>query len=103
MGENRMSCNRIWIRIVSDRLFLWKREMELTSVNMEVENAGTTNALRTLGKKAGAITLAGDCLKAILAILLVSLIFGRAFPEQIMLLKLCAERVVYWDIISRFI
>lgn len=43
-------------------------------------NAGTTNALRTLGKKAGAITLAGDCLKAILAILLVSLIFGRAFP-----------------------
>ena len=53
-------------------------------------NAGTTNALRTLGKKAGAITLAGDCLKAILAILLVSLIFGRAFPEQIMLLKLYA-------------
>lgn len=53
-------------------------------------NAGTTNSLRTLGKKAGAITLAGDCLKAILAILLVSLIFGRAFPEQIMLLKLYA-------------
>ena len=26
-------------------------------------NAGTTNALRTLGKKAGAITLAGDCIK----------------------------------------
>ena len=32
----------------------------------------------------------GDCLKAILASLLVSLIFGRAFPEQIMLLKLYA-------------
>ena len=27
-------------------------------------NAGTTNALRTLGKKAGAITLAGDCINA---------------------------------------
>ena len=31
-------------------------------------NAGTTNALRTLGKKAGAITLAGDCIKCILCI-----------------------------------
>lgn len=26
-------------------------------------NAGTTNAFRTFGKKAGAITLLGDCLK----------------------------------------
>ena len=26
-------------------------------------NAGTTNALRTLGAKAGAITLLGDCFK----------------------------------------
>ena len=26
-------------------------------------NAGSTNALRTLGKKAGALTLLGDCLK----------------------------------------
>ncbi len=34
-------------------------------------NAGTTNALRTLGKKAGAITLAGDCIKCILAVLTV--------------------------------
>ncbi|MBH1942414.1 glycerol-3-phosphate 1-O-acyltransferase PlsY [Mobilitalea sibirica] len=34
-------------------------------------NAGTTNALRTLGAKAGVITLLGDMLKAIIAILLV--------------------------------
>lgn len=34
-------------------------------------SAGTTNALRTLGPKAGAVTLLGDLLKAILAILLV--------------------------------
>ena len=26
-------------------------------------NAGTTNALRTLGRKAGAITFLGDCFK----------------------------------------
>ena len=30
-------------------------------------NAGTTNAFRTFGKKAGAITLLGDCLKCVLA------------------------------------
>lgn len=42
-------------------------------------NAGTTNALRTLGAKAGLITLLGDMLKAILPILLVRLII---FPES---------------------
>jgi glycerol-3-phosphate acyltransferase PlsY len=36
---------------------------------------GTTNALRTLGAKAGAITLIGDVLKAVIAILLVKFIF----------------------------
>ena len=53
-------------------------------------NAGTTNALRTMGKKAGAITLLGDCMKAVLAILLVTLIFQKGHPEEIMLLKLYA-------------
>ncbi len=31
-------------------------------------NAGTTNALRVLGTKAGLIVLAGDCLKCIVAV-----------------------------------
>ena len=40
-------------------------------------NAGTTNTLRVLGKKAGYITYLGDALKAIFAILLVKyLIYG---------------------------
>lgn len=34
-------------------------------------NAGTTNAMRTLGKKAGIITYVGDVLKAVIPILLV--------------------------------
>ncbi len=38
-------------------------------------NMGTTNALRTLGPKAGAITLIGDVIKAVVAILLVKFIF----------------------------
>lgn len=38
-------------------------------------NAGTTNVLRTLGWKAGAITFLGDCLKCIAAVLIVKLIY----------------------------
>ncbi len=39
-------------------------------------NAGTTNALRVMGKKAGLITLIGDCLKAVLACVIVRLLFA---------------------------
>ena len=38
-------------------------------------NAGTTNALRTLGWKAGVITFIGDCLKCVLAVAIIRLIF----------------------------
>jgi acyl phosphate:glycerol-3-phosphate acyltransferase len=38
-------------------------------------NVGTTNALRTLGAKAGAITLLGDLIKAIIPILMVRFLF----------------------------
>lgn len=38
-------------------------------------NAGTTNALRTLGWKAGVITFVGDCLKCVIAVMVVRLIF----------------------------
>lgn len=38
-------------------------------------NVGTTNALRTMGAKAGAITLLGDALKAVIPILFVRYIF----------------------------
>lgn len=40
-------------------------------------NAGTTNALRTLGWKAGVITFIGDCLKCVLAVMLVRLLFSQ--------------------------
>ena len=38
-------------------------------------NAGTTNMLRTLGRKAGLITFAGDCLKCIVAVVVIRLLF----------------------------
>lgn len=53
-------------------------------------NAGTTNALRTFGKKAGAITLLGDCLKTIVAICIVRFIFKNTFAEILPLLSIYA-------------
>lgn len=44
-------------------------------------NAGTTNALRTLGKKAAIITLFGDMLKAIIPVLLFRYIFHATGEE----------------------
>ncbi|HIZ22294.1 MAG TPA: glycerol-3-phosphate 1-O-acyltransferase PlsY [Candidatus Blautia faecigallinarum] len=51
-------------------------------------NAGTTNALRTFGKKAGALTLLGDCLKCVLAVWIVRLIFRERYGEILPLLSL---------------
>lgn len=49
-------------------------------------NAGTTNALRVLGTKAGLIVLLGDCLKCILAVIVCRLIFGESQADKIYLL-----------------
>ena len=40
-------------------------------------NAGTTNALRTMGWKAGAITFLGDCFKCVLAVAATYFIYGK--------------------------
>lgn len=53
-------------------------------------NAGTTNALRILGPKAGAITFLGDCLKCVVAVWISNLLFGDSHPEMIRLLNLYA-------------
>ncbi len=53
-------------------------------------NAGTTNTLRVLGTKAALIVFAGDCLKTILAIVLVRLLFQASHPDQMYLLMLYA-------------
>lgn len=53
-------------------------------------NAGTTNALRTMGWKAGAITFLGDAFKCIFAVVAVRLIFGDSHPEMIPMLTMYA-------------
>lgn len=52
-------------------------------------NSGTTNAIRTMGVKAGALTFLGDILKAALPIVLIRVIF-RKQPEFALLLGLYA-------------
>jgi glycerol-3-phosphate acyltransferase PlsY len=51
-------------------------------------NPGTTNALRVLGKKAGIIVLLGDCIKCMIPVWIVRLVFGAANPQILYLLCL---------------
>lgn len=53
-------------------------------------NAGTTNTLRVFGTKAGLLVLVGDIMKCILAVVLVSYLFGKSHPEMVYLLKMYA-------------
>lgn len=53
-------------------------------------NAGTTNALRTMGPKAGIVTLLGDAFKCVLAVVIVHLLFGKSYPEMATLLGMYA-------------
>ncbi len=53
-------------------------------------NAGTTNTLRTLGWKAGAITFIGDLCKAMLAIFIAWIIFHDRYPEAVKVLQMYA-------------
>lgn len=50
-------------------------------------NAGTTNMLRTLGTKAGAVTLLGDAFKCVFAVLFVRLLFGKQYSDILPLLS----------------
>ena len=54
------------------------------------KNAGTTNTLRSLGAKAGALTLLGDALKSILAIVVCRLIFSATCSEWMFIISLYA-------------
>ena len=52
-------------------------------------NVGTTNALRTLGKKAGLLTFLGDFLKALIPCLIVFFIFSSRENHACYLYTLC--------------
>ena len=62
-------------------------------------NAGTTNALRVMGKKAGVITLIVDILKGVIAVLIGSLIAG---PEGGMCAAVAAFCGHVWPVFYKF-
>lgn len=53
-------------------------------------NAGTTNALRVLGKKAGLIVFLGDVFKTVIAMVVCRLIFKNSASQMLPLLSLYA-------------
>lgn len=53
-------------------------------------NAGTTNAMRTMGFKAGVITFLGDAFKCIFAVLTVKMLFGNSHEDILPLLSMYA-------------
>lgn len=53
-------------------------------------NLGSTNVLRTLGKKAGALNLICDCLKCVIAIMIARLAFQGSCKDILPLLSLYA-------------
>ncbi len=57
------------------------RGVDLTQVGSK--KTGATNALRTLGKTAGALVFVGDFLKAVVAVSLVRILFADAWAEAI--------------------
>lgn len=54
------------------------------------KNAGTTNVLRTMGAKYGAMVLLGDAVKCLLAVLICYFLFGESCKDWIKLLHLYA-------------
>ena len=62
-------------------------------------NVGSTNTLRTLGIKAGALTLLFDCMKAVAASLVIWLLFHETAGSHIRLLELygCMGAVIGHD------
>ncbi len=56
--------------------------------NYGSKNAGTTNVLRTLGRRYGALVLMGDALKCIIAVVITKLAFSSSCGDIICLLML---------------
>ena len=53
-------------------------------------NSGTTNTLRTLGWKAGAVTFLGDLFKAIIVVVIFHFIYINTYPECVKCIELYA-------------
>lgn len=70
--------------------YLYGKSQGIDIRNEGSGNAGTTNSLRVLGVKAGLITFVGDLFKAIFAVILVEVLFGKMYPDAVKILGLYA-------------
>ena len=77
------------MRAFSDRLYYWKSPQDRYQRSWQRE-CGYYECFRTFGKKAGAITLLGDCLKCVLAIVIVRMVYGNSMNGLLPLLTLYA-------------
>lgn len=62
-------------------------------------NAGSTNALRVLGRKAGIITFAGDILKGVVAVLIGRYVGGETIAMACGILAFCGH---VWPVFYKF-
>lgn len=70
--------------------YLYGKTQKVDVREMGSGNVGTTNTLRNLGWKAGAVTLIGDVGKVLVAMLLVYLIFHKQNSDMVHLLEMYA-------------
>ena len=88
---NRIICILIgYIFGLFQTSYLYGRLNHIDIRNYGSGNAGTTNALRTLGKKAGIITFLGDILKPVIAMTICYFIFRGNNPDSVKVLSLYA-------------